>query len=278
MLANQSKVNFSIIICCYNSEKFLTETLESVVKQTYPFWELVLVNDGSIDKTETIIKKFISNNKKYEINYINQKNSGLANSRNIAVKNSKYDWIAILDHDDILEINRLENQKNDIFNNPNSHLFFGNLIQFNKERGVKIDRFLNYKKKENFNPSDLNLSKKNGYRELVLRGCFIGSSCTTFSKYAYNKIGKFDPKYIFITDYIFFLELSKLFDIYCTNKILVNWRMHPDQSTVSIDKIYQNEMIELFYTCYQSSDLLVFDKLKILKRHISILIKKILKI
>ena len=277
MIENKRNINFSIIICCYNSEKFLMETLESVLKQSYIYWELVLIDDGSTDSTEKIIKEFINNHKKYDIKYVFQNNSGLANSRNAGVKNCKHDWIAILDHDDILEEYRLENQKKDIIKNPNSHLFFGNLIKFNKEKKIQINRFLNYKKNENYNPSELNLSKKNAYRELILKGCFIGSSCATFSKQAFNKIGGFDSKYIFITDYIFFLELSKTFDIFCSDKILVHWRMHPGQSTVSIDKVYQKEMIKLFYKCYQSSDLFFYDKINILKKHMYFIIRKILK-
>ena len=50
---------FSIIICCYNSENFLEQTLQSIVEQDYKNWEIIIINDGSIDNTKEIVLKFI---------------------------------------------------------------------------------------------------------------------------------------------------------------------------------------------------------------------------
>ena len=52
---------FSIIICCYNSEKFIEETINSINAQTHKFWEIIIINDGSSDNTENIIKQTIGN-------------------------------------------------------------------------------------------------------------------------------------------------------------------------------------------------------------------------
>ena len=55
----RKKVTFSVIICCYNSEKYLEESINSITEQTLDDWELVIINDGSTDGTEKIIKSFI---------------------------------------------------------------------------------------------------------------------------------------------------------------------------------------------------------------------------
>ena len=74
------KIWFSIIICCYNSEKYLKHTLESVINQSYKFWELIIIDDGSTDKTKPIIDKYKTKNSK--IKYFYQSNKGFASARN----------------------------------------------------------------------------------------------------------------------------------------------------------------------------------------------------
>ena len=68
------KIWFSIIICCYNSEKYLKYTLESVINQSYKLWELIIIDDGSSDKTKSIIDKYKTKNSK--IKYFYQNNKG----------------------------------------------------------------------------------------------------------------------------------------------------------------------------------------------------------
>ncbi|MFH1226421.1 MAG: glycosyltransferase [Planctomycetota bacterium] len=89
----------SINLCCYNSEKYLRETLESIVSQTYKNWELVIINDGSTDSTEAIVKEYTGQG--LPIVYYCQQNHGLGYSRNEALKRSSGDYIAFIDHDDV---------------------------------------------------------------------------------------------------------------------------------------------------------------------------------
>lgn len=90
----------SIIIPMYNSEKFLEKSLESVVNQTYPNIEIILINDGSIDQTETICLKYknIYNN----IKYFFIKHSGVSVARNLGVYNASGEWLTFIDSDDII--------------------------------------------------------------------------------------------------------------------------------------------------------------------------------
>ena len=120
---------FSIMICSYNSEKFISETLDSIIAQSFKNWEIIIVDDGSIDNSTNIIENYT---KKYEnIKLIKQqKNQGLASARNTAIRNSNSDWIVIIDHDDKFYIDRLQNQYEDIIKNPDSKLFFGDSIFF----------------------------------------------------------------------------------------------------------------------------------------------------
>ena len=106
------KINFSINICCLNSEKYLNETIQSVINQTYENWELILVDNGSDDNTPNIINKYIKLSK--NIKNFKENKKGLSNARNLAIKNSSYEWIVLLDHDDLMHKDRLKIHYNDI--------------------------------------------------------------------------------------------------------------------------------------------------------------------
>ena len=96
----------SIITPCYNCAKFISQTIDSVLAQTYTNWELIIVNDGSVDESSTIIKGYIE--KDPRITCIEQANSGSAESRNMAIKLSSGDYLDFLDADDIWHIDYLE--------------------------------------------------------------------------------------------------------------------------------------------------------------------------
>ncbi|HOE17685.1 MAG TPA: glycosyltransferase [Syntrophorhabdaceae bacterium] len=98
----------SINLCCYNSEKFLEETLKSIGDQTFGDWELIVINDGSSDLTETIIERF--RERGFPVSYFYQENRGLGYSRNRALELSRGDYVAFIDHDDIWLPEKLERQ------------------------------------------------------------------------------------------------------------------------------------------------------------------------
>lgn len=90
----------SIIIPCYNSELFISETLDSIVMQNYTNIEVIVVNDGSTDKSVNIIESFKT---KLNLSVIHQENEGVSSARNNGFKISNGEFIMFLDADDILE-------------------------------------------------------------------------------------------------------------------------------------------------------------------------------
>lgn len=96
----------SIIIPIYNAEKDLDRCIKSIINQTYKKFELILVNDGSSDKSEEICKKYAKKDKR--VKYIYQQNSGVSKARNFGFENSVGEFIYYVDADDFLEINALE--------------------------------------------------------------------------------------------------------------------------------------------------------------------------
>ena len=98
----------SIIIPCYNAEKYIAETIQSVINQTYKNWELIVVNDGSTDNSPDIIKEFVANDNR--IAFIDKPNSGVSDSRNKGLAKAKGAYIAFLDADDVWNFQYLEKQ------------------------------------------------------------------------------------------------------------------------------------------------------------------------
>ncbi len=101
----------SIIVPVYNVEGFISETMESVVNQTYPCWELLLVEDGSSDGTAAVIEEYVSQRKEERIRLIRQpSNMGAARARNRGLQEARGRYIAYLDADDLWMPRKLELQ------------------------------------------------------------------------------------------------------------------------------------------------------------------------
>ena len=96
----------SIIIPVYNQEKYLAETLNSVLNQTYSNWECVLVNDGSTDNSVAILQPFLTQDNRFH--FINSENKGVSHARNLALKQVKGDFILFLDGDDLIHSEKIE--------------------------------------------------------------------------------------------------------------------------------------------------------------------------
>lgn len=109
----------SIVIPLYNKEKQIENTLQSVFNQTFQDFEIIVVNDGSTDKSVDIVKQFTDS----RIRLIEQKNQGVSVARNTGIKEAKYDYIALLDADDEWKPTYLETQIDLIHSFPECSVF-----------------------------------------------------------------------------------------------------------------------------------------------------------
>lgn len=99
----------SVIMPSWNTGKFIAESIQSVIDQTYENWELIIVDDCSTDNTDEVVAKFTDKRIRY---FKNEKNSGAALSRNRALREARGEWIAFLDSDDLWNPDKLEHQIN----------------------------------------------------------------------------------------------------------------------------------------------------------------------
>jgi glycosyltransferase involved in cell wall biosynthesis len=115
----------SVIISVYNGENYLSNAIESVLQQDYDDKEIIVIDDGSIDGTQEVIREFGK-----KVISIYQKNRGLGAGRNAGVKASSGDYIAFLDHDDVWAPGKLSKQMDIMLSSHNDPLVFSQVKQF----------------------------------------------------------------------------------------------------------------------------------------------------
>jgi glycosyltransferase involved in cell wall biosynthesis len=225
-----------VVMCCYNSQKYLSEAIDSVLDQTYNNWHLVIINDGSTDATEQIIKSYISSG--VPITYHKQKNQGFASARQQALGLSNNDWIALLDHDDIWYPNKLEIQAQTIAKHKDLGILFSNSEQF-VDDGTLVRLTLQ--------PDTYSTGlMENAFDELFSYGCYIDSITAVLNKNALIEIGGFDNSYEYIADYDVFIKLASRYKVYFEHQLLARWRIHSNQATQTMTPRIIEEHVRLF--------------------------------
>ncbi len=110
------RIFISIIIPCYNVEEYIYECLQSVIAQSYPHYEVIIVDNNCSDNTMSIVQEFITNNNHIYIRIAHEKKQGVSIARNTGLQLSKGEWIQFLDADDLLLPDKIEHQVNLITN------------------------------------------------------------------------------------------------------------------------------------------------------------------
>ena len=215
-MENKEKEKIDIILPNYNSSLFITETINSVLNQSYKNWKLIIVDDFSDKKTVNILKK-ITSNKKIKV-FWQKKNRGAGFCRNYAIKKSNSPFVAFIDSDDIWKKNKLKNQI-DFMKKNNFSFTYTNYETFGK------------KMKKIINPPKLDYSN-------FIRNTSIATSTMMVRRKEIKNI-KFTNSKI-CEDYYFKCKLLKKIKFaYCLKKNLTRYRIR--------DKSLQSNNIRNFY-------------------------------
>lgn len=220
------KPKFSVIIPVYNAEKYIKRSISSVVNQTYKNIEIILIDDGSQDKSRDICEEYSKNDNRIKVIY--QKNSGVSVSRNVGIKNSIAPYIIFVDSDDWIENNMLE-KLNKITEEMDVDCITYNINNIVKTGCISVKKmikdFIKLIKTETINSSCNKVYK----REII-------------EKYDV----KFDKKIQIGEDLLFnLLYLSKIEDIYFLNENLYNYNRENVNSVTA--KYIENKYEQLMY-------------------------------
>ncbi|MBU1105381.1 MAG: glycosyltransferase [Candidatus Riflebacteria bacterium] len=167
----------SVIIPCYNHEKYISQAVDSVLNQSYKNIELIVVDDGSKDESPHIIEALSI---KHGFTFINQENIGICKTLNKAIRRSKGEYVAILASDDYWHLEKVEKQVKCLKQNPNSQFSFTQAIEFDDSNNARHIRVFPAK------PLSGKVLNKVFLRQHVPAGSIL------FSRKLYDKIAGFD--------------------------------------------------------------------------------------
>lgn len=219
----------SVNICCYNGEKFIKDAIESVRKQTFDDFEIIFINDGSTDSTKEVIKKIDDP----RIRYFYQEHTGLGAARNKAIEFSRADYIAFLDCDDIWEPEKLELQVKVLDDDPEIGLVHSDGYTVTEDNRI-IGRFFQTR------------HPVRGYMiEDLIKDYRIACSAAVIRKGLLNKIGYFRNDFKVSEEYDLFLRMSLVARFDYIDKVLIRYRLHPDNISRNTERLFGEGVISL---------------------------------
>ena len=204
----------SVIINCYNSEKYLGETIDSLIAQTYVNWEAIFWDNCSTDKTAEIIASYSEPRFQY---FRAEKNTPLGEARNLAMEKVHGELMCFLDSDDVWMDNFLYNGVFLLSKHTDIAAFYSNYylwrlnerIPYNKDLKTGIHSF-----------------------ETILKTYGIGmSGCIVRSSIVKNFSISFDPRFQLIEDLDFFLKVADKGNFYYANECLFLYRMYSNSTS-----------------------------------------------
>ena len=227
-MADPVRTLVSVIIPVYNGEKYIAETIQSVLVQTHKLWELIIVDDGSTDGLKKIVEKY--QNVDLRIKYYYCENRGVSSARNFGIKVSKGDLIAFLDADDIWLPENLAIKIEKIGNNSYGLVHSDAFILRNGEES--------------------NQEKLTGMEGWLLDDMLLcentqipGPSSVLIKRKVIEQVGLFDEKMSTTADKDFFIRVAAKFEIGRINRCTWYYRihennMHKDIGLMERDTIY----------------------------------------
>lgn len=205
----------SIIIPVYNGEKYLKEAINSALSQTYENIEIIVVNDGSTDKTEKIALAYGK-----KIRYFNKKNGGVSTALNLGIEKMTGQYFSWLSHDDVYYPNKIEEQLKFLYSN------------YNEKTILYTDYEIINSKSEHVTNVVLDHEELINKPEYGLLRCKINGISLLIPKIAFENVGLFNMNLRCTQDYEKWYEMIKAeYNFVHFPKILVKTRVHDEQVT-----------------------------------------------
>ncbi len=226
----------SVVIPTYNYAYFIGEAIESILTQTIPVSEIIVVDDGSTDNTKQVIAAFGN-----KIRYLKKENGGVCSARNFGVKNSSGDFIAFFDADDISHPTKIEKQ----------------LAKFAEDAAIGLVHCGIREIDADGNIIQSNLDGKEGWvadEMLLLKPVIIGPGGTIMvRREVIAAVGAFDEQLEIYEDWEFCYRIARKYKIGFVNEALIDYRLHGHNSHLNLEKMERSLKIA-FAKAFETSD------------------------
>jgi glycosyltransferase involved in cell wall biosynthesis len=229
----------SVIINCYNGEKYLRETIDSVINQTYINLEIVFWDNQSTDSSKAIVCSYQDDRIHY---YYAPTHTPLGEARNLAVEKATGDYINFLDCDDVWSENKLAEQVALLVQDKNEVVYTPFALLLNPEEKYNKVLLRNYK---------VIAARKrvhNSIYEDLLHGNFIIFSCVLFNTQLFRQSGGISKNFQQDEDYDILLKLSLKTEFACASKALTYYRIHASNNSIANGNLGLMEDRAIYYS------------------------------
>ncbi len=233
----------SIVMPVYNREKYINISIKSILSQTFKDFEFIIVNDGSTDKTEEIIKNF---DDKRIVLLNNKQNKGIVYSRNKGLASARGKYIGMFDSDDIAYPNKFEEQIKFIEENPEFGMV-GSWVRHIDENGKIMKSKWKLNAKHKFIPAIM-----------LFRNYFVQS--TVVIRREAIPIGAYTKGYDVVEDSKMWFEVSLKYKVANIQKYLLYYRIHSNNISEPENKKPDNDLQKLFKYIFSELDIEMTDE------------------
>lgn len=223
---------FSVVIPCYNAERWISATLKSVLAQAWPELEIIVVNDGSSDGSADHVRSQFPS-----VILIQQANKGVAAARNKGIAKATGEWIAFIDADDIWLPGKLEAQWHLLSTQPHARMAYTAWYVWHCTAPEPEMRFIEKLELENGGESSRWSGPSGWIYPELLEDCYVWTSTVLAHRSLFDEIGVFDEKLPIGEDYDLWLRASRVTPILRVPAPLALYRMHPSSITKSAPTI-----------------------------------------
>ena len=217
----------SVVIATYNYGRFLAEAVHSILGQTYPAREIIIIDDGSTDETADVAASFGD-----AVRYIKQDNAGVSAARNNGIRRAKGEFVAFLDADDQWAPEKLEKQKSLLDALPDSVALVGTKTWEVFEDGHRIDTTPAVKRQDPI------LSRL----EMVVRNRMVTSS-TFMKRECLERVGGFDEELNYCEDWDLWLRIGEHYGTAIIEEPLVICRQHHGSAAKKLERMVEHHML-----------------------------------
>lgn len=230
----------TVICACYNQEKFILDSLNSVKSQTFQNFELIIWDDASKDNSVKVIEHWMSNNPQYNVKFVkHDTNKGICASLNECFLLSKGKYIQILALDDHIEPDKLERHVGILEKSSNQHaLVFSDAYIMDDNSELCQNRFIAY------HMNYLNIHTGNFFKQLLSLN-FIPAMSVLLKRSVIDVVGLWDEQLIF-EDYDMWLRISERFDFIFDATPSVTYRMHANNTHKLMSKELRLSTFKMF--------------------------------
>ena len=239
-MSMQHKPKISVIIPVYNGEDYVRTAIDSILCQTYPAHQIIIIADGSMDSSPKILKSYGDKIVTKRIS-----NSGISAARNAGLELVTGDYVAFLDQDDFWFKHKLAKQAEVAMKHPKVGVICCDYIT---RRVAGAHLYRHFPHLEIFKQISFDRVIDNAFG-LLIKEHFVGTPSTVMIKKAViDKVGGFDPRYLYTQDYDYFLRCAHEADYVVQSDTLVFKRAHDGNFSNNLVALYTEQLVLLKMT------------------------------